>query len=207
MKHREQKKTRMNIQVSIPDLFTMSIETQQRAMRKDVNVLELGNKNEIYYLKPSSILYVEADGNYCNIHLTDGDVLETVSFQRAQIARMIEGQLPKGNAQMFSLLGKTFLINNHYIMHINAQKQTLTFDINQPGTCKKISIKVTANALRNLRDMLDEPGNDDAYEYPARRNNNLQSRGFANHLDSSARKADKVKNYEIGDDDVMILGR
>lgn len=57
-------------------------------------MLTIKNKSEILFLRLDDILYIQADGNYCNIYLADGGVINTLTYQRAEIARMMEEQLP-----------------------------------------------------------------------------------------------------------------
>lgn len=51
------------------------------------------NKSEVLYLRLDNILYIQADGNYCNIYLADGGVINTLTYQRAEIARIMDEQL------------------------------------------------------------------------------------------------------------------
>ena len=102
---------------------------------------------------------------------------------------------------MFSLVGKPYLVNVEHILHINAGRQQLTFDINQPSMCKKQSIKATPNALRNLRQALDAQS---SMRQVQQRVGNSINGGFANYM--SAPKMEDI-DYEIGDDDVLMLGR
>ncbi len=113
-------------------------------------VLIIKNKSEVLYLRLNDILYIQADGNYCNINLADGGVINTLTYQRAEIARMLEEQLPNDVIGRFALLGRSYLINTDYVLRIQPSKQLLTFRVNKYGTIKKISIKATANALQQL---------------------------------------------------------
>lgn len=113
-------------------------------------VLIIKNKSEVLYLQLNDILYIQADGNYCNINLADGGVINTLTYQRAEIARMLEEQLPNDVIGRFALLGRSYLINTDYVLRIQPSKQLLTFRVNKYGTIKKISIKATANALQQL---------------------------------------------------------
>lgn len=189
------------VNVSLSQQIAVSVGGRTSEMKAKNRILEISNQNEAYYLRPDNILYVVADGNYCDIHLTDGDVLETVSFQRAEIARKIDTQLSRDLASNFSLVGKSYLVNIEHIMHINAQHQQLTFDINMPDTCKKKAIKATSNALRNLRQALEETS---AAGIMATTSERRVNGGFAQYLSSESAKD---VDYEIGDDDVMMLGR
>lgn len=120
-------------------------------------VLIIKNKSEVLYLRLNDILYIQADGNYCNIYLADGGVINTLTYQRAEIARMLEEQLPNDVIGRFALLGRSYLINTDYVLRIQPSKQSLTFRVNKYGTIKKISIKATAKALQQLEILMEKP--------------------------------------------------
>lgn len=117
---------------------------------KQQTFLKIKNKSEILYLKLDSILYIQADGNYCNIYLTDGGVISTLTYQRAEIARLMEEQLPVEIRKQFVLVGRSYMVNTNYVLRIQPSKQILTFGVNIFGTTKKISIKATSKALDML---------------------------------------------------------
>ena len=118
-------------------------------MRKHA-VLTIKNKSEIIFLTLDSILYFQADGNYCNVYFADGSVLSTLTYQRAEIARMMDEQLPEEVRNDFMLLGKSYLINKAYVLRIQPSKHLLTFRVNTFGTTKKVCIKATTMALQKL---------------------------------------------------------
>lgn len=187
-------------QINLKQNISLTFEDNlQDSMKQRKNILKISNQTEIYYLNSDLILYVEADGNYCDIHLTDGDVLKTVGFQRAEVARMIDTQLLTEDASKFALVGKRFLVNITHIQYINASQQQLIFDINHFGTCQKKAIKISVNALRNLRLSLDE-----VVVIAPKTYNSLSAtnNGFVNHIMTKP----VVKNYDIDEDEVMILG-
>ena len=117
---------------------------------KQQTVLKIKNKSEILYLRLDSILYIQADGNYCNIYLTDGGVISTLTYQRAEIARLMEEQLPAEIRKQFVLVGRSYMVNTNYVLRIQPSKHILTFGVNIFGTTKKISIKATSKALDML---------------------------------------------------------
>lgn len=172
-------------------------------IRQKNRLLEIGNQNEVYYLQPESILFVQADGNYCDIHLVDGDVLKTVSCKRAEIARKIDLQLAGDLARMFSLVGKPYLVNICHIMHIAPMRHLLTFDTNHPGTCRKKTIGASSEALRSLRSALDDQGLGKAAGKTERLVTGING-GFSDYVASTLRE--ETKDYDIGDDEIMMLG-
>ena len=109
--------------------------------------LTIKNKSEVLYLQLDNILYIQADGNYCNIYLADGGVINTLTYQRAEIARMMEEQMPDYIRKRFVLVGRSYMANTDYVLRIQPSKQLLTFRVNRFGTTKKITIKATTKAL------------------------------------------------------------
>jgi len=113
-------------------------------------MLTIKNKSEVLYLRQDNILFIQADGNYCNIHLTDGGVLNTLTYQRAEIARMMDEQLADNSRKRFVMVGRSYMVNTDYVLRIQPSKQLLTFRVNRLGTDQKIAIKATAKALDAL---------------------------------------------------------
>ena len=114
---------------------------------KQQMALTIKNKSEVLYLQLDNILYIQADGNYCNIYLADGGVINTLTYQRAEIARMMEEQMPDYIRKRFVLVGRSYMVNTDYVLRIQPNKQLLTFRVNRFGTTKKITIKATTKAL------------------------------------------------------------
>ena len=119
-------------------------------------MLTIKNKSEILFLRLDDILYIQADGNYCNIYLADGGVINTLTYQRAEMARMLEEQLSKEALSRFALLGRSYLVNTDYVLRIQPGKQLLTFRVNKLGSTKKISIKATTKALQEIECFIEK---------------------------------------------------
>ncbi len=122
---------------------------------KEKSILTIKNKSEVLYLQLDNILYIQADGNYCNIYLADGGVINTLTYQRAEIARMMDEQLKAEDRVRFVLLGKSYLVNIDYVLRIQPSKQLLTFSINRFGCTKKVSIRATTKALLDLTRIIE----------------------------------------------------
>jgi DNA-binding LytR/AlgR family response regulator len=120
------------------------------------SLLVIKNKSEVLFLQLDDILFIQADGNYCNINLADGGVINTLTYQRAEIARMLEEQLPENVNAHFVMLGRSYLVNTDYVLRIQPSRQLLTFRVNKLGTTKKICIKATTRALQELVDFLEK---------------------------------------------------
>ena len=118
------------------------------------------------YLRLSNILYIQADGNYCDIYLADGGVLNTLTYQRAEIAKMMDEQMPADIRKRFVLVGKSYMVNTDYVLRIQPSKQLLTFMVNQFGTTRKVSIKVTTKALTKLAEEMEMQTDEHAFRTP-----------------------------------------
>lgn len=129
-------------------------------------VLTIKNKSEVLYLHLSNILYIQADGNYCDIYLADGGVLNTLTYQRAEIAKMMDEQIPEDIRKRFVLVGKSYMVNTDYVLRIQPSKQLLTFMVNQFGTTRKVSIKVTTKALTKLAKEMEIQTDEPAFRTP-----------------------------------------
>ena len=129
-------------------------------------VLTIKNKSEVLYLRLSNILYIQADGNYCDIYLADGGVLNTLTYQRAEIAKMMDEQIPEDIRKRFVLVGKSYMVNTDYVLRIQPSKQLLTFMVNQFGTTRKVSIKVTTKALTKLAEEMEMQTDEPAFRTP-----------------------------------------
>jgi DNA-binding LytR/AlgR family response regulator len=99
-------------------------------------VLTIKNKSEVLYLPLSNILYVQADGNYCNIYLADGGVLNTLTYQRAEIAKMMNEQLPEDIRKRFVLVGKSYMVNTDYVLRIQPSNCLRLWSTNSEQTGK-----------------------------------------------------------------------
>ena len=129
-------------------------------------VLTIKNKSEVLYLHLSNILYIQADGNYCDIYLADGGVLNTLTYQRAEIAKMMDEQIPEDIRKRFVLVGKSYMVNTDYVLRIQPSKQLLTFMVNQFGSTRKVTIKVTTKALTKLAEEMEMQTDEPAFRTP-----------------------------------------
>ena len=174
-------------------------------MKNRKNVLEIGNQSEILYLNPNNILCIEASGNYCNIYLVDGEELESVGFQKGEVARMIDEQLPHNLASKFIQVGRSYIINIEYIQRINVPREQLTFDVFNPSNGKKRWIRIPALPLRKLREAMETT--DAELVSPVPKDSRATAGGFAEFIAAPKhRRILEEKNYEIGEDEVIFLG-
>ena len=107
--------------------------------------------NEAYSFKPNQIICIEADGNYSNLHLSNGNEY-LLSFQLGQLESIIKEQLSYSNYS-FVRVGKSLIINMDELICVNITKQTL--EMNQPSG-EKLLFNASREALKKLMNFLIE---------------------------------------------------
>ena len=107
--------------------------------------------NEAYSFQPDQVICIEADGNYCNLHLSNGnDYL--LSFQLGQVESIIKEQLSYTN-HSFIRVGKSLIVNMDELLCVNITRQTL--EMNQPSG-EKLLFNASREALKKLMNLLIE---------------------------------------------------
>ena len=107
--------------------------------------------NEAYSFDPNQIICIEADGNYSNLHLSNGNEY-LLSFQLGQVESIIKEQLSYSN-HSFVRVGKSLIINMDELICVNITKQTL--EMNQPSG-EKLLFNASREALKKLMNFLIE---------------------------------------------------
>lgn len=109
---------------------------------------------EVLKVRPTDIIYIEADGNYCTMYLTGG-FRQQLWFNRQIFIALVEEQL-KSERPTFVIVGRSFIINSAYIYRINPVQGELTlFDNNNPD---QIVLHASQVALGRLKDELTTIG-------------------------------------------------
>ena len=107
--------------------------------------------NEAYCFHPDQVICIEADGNYCNLHLSNGNEY-LLSFQLGQVESIIKEQLSYTN-HSFVRVGKSLIVNMDELLCVNITKQTL--EMNQPSG-EKLFFNASREALKKLMNLLIE---------------------------------------------------
>ena len=107
--------------------------------------------NEAYSFDPNQIICIEADGNYSNLHLSNGNEY-LLSFQLGQVESIIKEQLSYSN-HSFVRVGKSLIINIDELICVNITKQML--EINQPSG-ERLLFNASREALKKLMNFLIE---------------------------------------------------
>lgn len=107
---------------------------------------------EVLKVRPGDIIYIEADGNYCNMYLTGG-FRQQLWFNRQKFISLVNEQL-KSERPTFIVVGRFFIINLAYIYRINPIEAELTlFDNN---SLSQTTLHVSQEALEKLKERLTE---------------------------------------------------
>ena len=102
---------------------------------------------ELLKVRPSDIVYVEAEGNYCCMYLTGG-FRQQLWFSRQKFIAIINEQL-KAEQPTFVVVGRSFIINIAYIYLINpVQGDLILFDAANPS---QIKLHASQEALNRLK--------------------------------------------------------
>lgn len=105
--------------------------------------------NEAYSFNPNQVICIEADGNYSNLHLSNGNEY-LLSFQLGQAENIIKEQLSYSN-HSFVRVGKSLIINMDELICVNITKQTL--ELNQPSG-ERLLFNASREALKKLMNFL-----------------------------------------------------
>jgi DNA-binding LytR/AlgR family response regulator len=113
--------------------------------------LIISNSTELVRVAPERIVYLEADGNYTTLILTDGEK-RVLTLNLGTLQSLIEAQL-RDEACWFVRIGKSLIINRNYIYVINVANQQLT--MSDTGFREKYKLRASQEALRELKKMLE----------------------------------------------------
>ncbi len=118
--------------------------------------LIITNSNELVRVSTNRVVYINSDGNYSTLVLTNGDE-KVFSFNLAAFQKLIEQQL-QSDAQIFIRIGKSLIINRTYIHYINISKQQLV--LSDKSFNQSFTLSASKEALKQLKTVL-ETMNDD----------------------------------------------
>lgn len=87
--------------------------------------LYVNSRDELVVLELDKIAYMQADGNYTRIVYIEG--METiVALGLSKMEELIRKTMPREAQGPFARLGRSFIVNQNFLTHINVLKQRLT---------------------------------------------------------------------------------
>ena len=113
--------------------------------------LIISTANDLVRLIPESIVYISADGNYCNVMFTDNET-RLLTHQLGIVEAMIHDQLGS-EGLLFVRIGRGLIINRNYIYYINIQNQKLILSDNSRFSH---TVSASRDALKNLKDLVEK---------------------------------------------------
>ena len=107
---------------------------------------------ELIKVRPSDIIYIEADGNYCYMYLTGG-YKQQLWFNRQKFISLINEQL-KSEKPQFIAVGRSYIVNITYIYLVNPiQGNMILYDSTNPA---QIKLHASQEALNKLKEMIHD---------------------------------------------------
>ena len=123
------------------------IDLRDTAMKLCVN-----SRDELIIMDLDLVACFAADGNYTTIQYIEGQKV-TASIGLSKMESLVSAAYPKGEPSPFVRLGRSLLVNQNYLCHINVQKQRLVLsDLHKSS----ISINVTKNLLKTYKQFVSD---------------------------------------------------
>ena len=110
----------------------------------------LNSRDEMYILDLEKVAYMAANGNYTRIVYIEGmQVMATMGISKME--EMIKKVIPADGKSPFVRLGRSLMINQNYLSHINILKQRITLYDNQTHSHM---LEVPKALLRAYKDLI-----------------------------------------------------
>lgn len=90
----------------------------------------INSRDELFVLYLDKVAYIQASGNYSRI-VYIGGMQMMITLGLSKLEGMIKMIVPKDRRSPFVRLGRSLLVNQTYLTHINVLKQRLTLSDNQ----------------------------------------------------------------------------
>jgi DNA-binding LytR/AlgR family response regulator len=111
--------------------------------------LKISTSVGLFRVPTEDIAYIEASGNYCDVHLFNGEVV-TMTFQ---LHYFVEA-MGKLRQNFFARVGKSLIVNLNFVYAINITNQTLKLmDHRMPQSFK---LRASKEALKELKNVLEQ---------------------------------------------------
>ena len=110
------------------------------------------NRDELIVLHPDSVAYMLADGNYTKIVYISG-VQVVLTMGITKVEQLFAESIDSDNTCEFVRLGRSLVINQNFLHHINVAKQKLTlFD----GNKSTLTLQLPKQLLKTYKAELTE---------------------------------------------------
>ena len=110
------------------------------------------NRDELIVLHPDSVAYMLADGNYTKV-VYIGGVQVVLTMGITKVEQLFAESIDSDNTCEFVRLGRSLVINQNFLHHINVAKQKLTlFD----GNKNSLTLQLPKQLLKTYKAELTE---------------------------------------------------
>lgn len=118
------------------------------------NPIVFTSRDETLRVKPSAIVYFEADGNYA--HFTTVNCMRaSVGMNLGGVEKHLAACFPDESAN-FTRVGKQLVVNNDYVLQVSVLKQKLVLS---DGKTFSFTLEASKEALRKLqKDIVQKSG-------------------------------------------------
>ena len=109
----------------------------------------INSRDELFVLDLDKVAYIQASGNYSRI-VYIGGMQMMITLGLSKLEGMIKMIVPKDRRSPFVRLGRSLLVNQTYLTHINVLKQRLTLSDNQEHSYVPDVPKALLKAYKDL---------------------------------------------------------
>lgn len=110
--------------------------------------IHITDAKEEYFIRLADLLFIEADGNYVNIYMTNNVVYQTVRITLKDVLEKInaQGSFEQHHCDQF---GRSYIFNIDHITHISKDNHVEVMFSN-----KVVGLKISANAINDLKEAM-----------------------------------------------------
>lgn len=111
--------------------------------------LKISTSVGLFRVPTEDIAYIEASGNYCDVHLFNGEAV-TMTFQ---LHYFVEA-LSQLRQNFFVRVGKSLIVNKNFVYGINITSQDLKLMDHRMN--QTFRLKASKEALKELKNILEQ---------------------------------------------------
>ena len=120
-----------------------------------MDTLLFNTRDELVRVSLKHVVYFEADGNYTNIYLENGQKVTLLSGL-GNIERLLDQKL-RGKIQPYIRIGRQYIVNSARIFQINTLRQKLV--LTNFDTPNVFTLSVSKEALKSLKELYTKSNN------------------------------------------------
>ena len=113
------------------------------------DVILFNSRDELLRIEVSKVVYFEADGNYTHVILAN-KLNFSVLMNLAKMEKVLADNLQE-RASRFMRIGKRFIVNTNYIIHVQTLKQRMVLS---DGVSFAYSLNISKEELKNVKNVI-----------------------------------------------------